>query len=46
MSSHQKVITDRTFEFAIRIVKLCQVLNESSGVAETHSKQLTVNSYQ
>ncbi len=40
MSSHQKAITDRTFEFAIRIVKLCQVLNESSGVAETLSKQL------
>ncbi|NJM72987.1 MAG: four helix bundle protein [Scytonema sp. RU_4_4] len=40
MSSHHKAITDRTFEFAIRIVKLCQVLNESSGVAQTLSKQL------
>ncbi|MBW4624643.1 MAG: four helix bundle protein [Brasilonema octagenarum HA4186-MV1] len=40
MSSDHKAITDRTFEFAVRIVKLCQVLNESSGVAKTLSKQL------
>ncbi|KAB8334221.1 four helix bundle protein [Scytonema tolypothrichoides VB-61278] len=40
MSGHQKPITDRTFEFAVRIVKLCQVLNENSGVGQTLSKQL------
>ena len=40
MTSTNKAITDRTFEFAIRIVKLCQVLNESSRVAQTLSKQL------
>ena len=40
MTSTNKAITDRTFEFAIRVVKLSQVLNESSGVAQTLSKQL------
>ncbi|MFH7025689.1 MAG: four helix bundle protein [Heteroscytonema crispum UTEX LB 1556] len=38
MSSH--TITDRTFDFAIRIVNLCKVLDETSGVARTLSKQL------
>ncbi len=33
-------ITERTFAFAVRIVKLCQVLDESPGVARTMSKQL------
>lgn len=30
-------ITERTFAFAVRIVKLCQVLDESPGVARTMS---------
>ncbi len=33
-------IPDRTFQFAIRMVKLCQHLEESSGVARTIGKQL------
>ncbi|GBO53889.1 hypothetical protein APA_1837 [Pseudanabaena sp. lw0831] len=33
-------IPDRTFQFAIRIVKLYQHLEESSGVARTIGKQL------
>ncbi|BAY44900.1 hypothetical protein SAMD00079811_25020 [Scytonema sp. HK-05] len=40
MTSTNKAITDRTFEFAIRIVKLCKVLDESPGVVQTLSKQL------
>jgi four helix bundle protein len=40
MTSTNKAITDRTFEFAIRIVKLCKVLDESPGVLQTLSKQL------
>ncbi|WP_332248799.1 four helix bundle protein [Mastigocladopsis repens] len=39
MTSPNKAITDRTFEFAVRIVK-CKVLDESPGVAQTLSKQL------
>ncbi|BAB73048.1 four helix bundle protein [Anabaena sp. FACHB-709] len=39
MSNH-KAITDRTFEFATRIINLCKVLDETSGVARTISKQL------
>lgn len=35
-----KEITERTFEFAVRIVKLCQVLDEKPGVGRTLSKQL------
>jgi four helix bundle protein len=35
-----QTIPDRTFQFAIRIVKLCQHLEESSGVARTIGKQL------
>lgn len=33
-------ITDRTFDFSVRIVKLCQVLDSNPGVARTLSKQL------
>jgi len=33
-------IPDRTFQFAVRIVKLCQHLEESGGVARTIGKQL------
>jgi len=33
-------IPERTFEFARRIVKLCQVLNEKSGVSRTLASQL------
>ncbi|MBW4675359.1 MAG: four helix bundle protein [Desmonostoc geniculatum HA4340-LM1] len=39
MSNH-KQITDRTFEFSVRIINLCKVLNESSGVGRTLSQQL------
>lgn len=39
MTSTNKAITDRKFEFAIRIVKLCKVLDESPGMVQT-SKQL------
>jgi hypothetical protein len=31
-------ITDRTFEFAVRVVKLCQVLDEQPGAGQTNSK--------
>ncbi|MGK7925476.1 MAG: four helix bundle protein [Spirulina sp.] len=33
-------ITDRTFDFAVRVVNLCKVLDEKPGVARTLSKQL------
>ncbi|NJN13635.1 MAG: four helix bundle protein [Richelia sp. RM2_1_2] len=33
-------ITERTFDFAVRIVKLCQVLEEKPGVSRTLSTQL------
>ena len=33
-------ITERTFNFAVRIVKLCQVLEEKPGVSRTLSTQL------
>ncbi|HMF58424.1 MAG TPA: four helix bundle protein [Pyrinomonadaceae bacterium] len=33
-------ITQRTFDFAVRIVKLCQHLDEQSGVARTIGWQL------
>ena len=32
--------TDRTFDFAVRIVNLCKVLAEKPGVARTLAKQL------
>lgn len=33
-------ILERTFEFALRVVRLCQVLEEKRGVAATLGKQL------
>ena len=33
-------ITERTFEFAVRIVKLCQSLDEHPGVSRVLSKQI------
>jgi four helix bundle protein len=38
--SDGKEIQSRTFEFAVRIVKLCQHLDEKSGVSRTIGKQL------
>ena len=35
-----QTVPDRTFQFAVRIVKLCQHLEESGGVARTIGKQL------
>ena len=31
-------ITDRTFEFAVRVVKLSQVLDEQPGAGQSNSK--------
>lgn len=33
-------ITQRTFQFAVRVVRLCQVLDERPGVARVLGKQL------
>ncbi len=33
-------IPDRTFQFAVRIIKLCQHLEESGGVGRTIGRQL------
>ncbi len=33
-------ITNRTFNFAVRIVNLCKVLDENSGVGRVLYKQL------
>jgi len=33
-------ICERTFEFALRVVRLCQVLDEKRGVAATLGRQL------
>ena len=33
-------ICERTFEFSVRIVKLCSFLNETPGVSRDLSKQL------
>lgn len=33
-------ITDRTFDFAVRVVNLCKILDDKPGVARTLSKQL------
>jgi four helix bundle protein len=38
--NNNKAITDRTFDFAIRIIELSQALDEKSGVSRTISKQL------
>lgn len=35
-----KDITPRTFDFALRIVKLCQAMDEKPGVSRTLAKQL------
>ena len=35
-----KDIKDRTFEFAVRVVRLCQVLDERAGVSKTLANQL------
>lgn len=35
-----KDIQNRTFEFAVRVIKLCQHLDEMQGVARTLSRQL------
>lgn len=35
-----KDITVRTFDFALRIIKLCQTLDEKPGVSRTIAKQL------
>lgn len=36
----KKDICERTFDLAVRIVKLCQTLDENPGVGRTLSKQL------
>ena len=33
-------ITERTFNFALRVLKLCQVLDQTPGVSRTISNQL------
>ncbi|MDR4509922.1 MAG: four helix bundle protein [Candidatus Brocadiaceae bacterium] len=33
-------IKDRTFDFALRVVKLCQTLDEKPGVSRTLARQL------
>ncbi len=33
-------ITDRTFNFAVRVVNLCKILDEKPGVGRTLAKQL------
>ena len=33
-------ITNRSFEFAVRVVRLCQFLNEQQGVSRTLANQL------
>jgi hypothetical protein len=40
MSSTPKDITERAFEFALRIIKLCQHLDKKPGVPRTLSYQL------
>ena len=40
MMSEPQPITERTFQFAVRVVKLCQVLDENPGVARTLARQL------
>ncbi len=38
--NNNKLITDRTFEFAVPIVNLCKVLDEKPGIGRTLAKQL------
>lgn len=40
MSTTKRDIHDRTFAFAVRIVRLCQQLDGQPGVAQMVSKQL------
>jgi four helix bundle protein len=40
MDREQENIQERTLKFAIRIVKVCQFLNEQGGVAQVLYKQL------
>ena len=40
MANHQVAITDRTKQFAIRIIKACVFLDEKPGVCRTLSNQL------
>jgi len=40
MSDKPQEISERAFEFAVRVVKLCQVLDEKPGVSRTLANQL------
>jgi four helix bundle protein len=40
MNSHNQKIQERTLSFAIRIVKLCQFVDEQGGVAKVLANQL------
>ena len=40
MSDKPQEISERAFEFAVRVVRLCQVLDEKPGVSRTLANQL------
>jgi len=40
MSEKKKLIQERSFEFAVRIVRLCRVMDEEPGVSRTLANQL------
>jgi len=40
MSEKKQLIEERSFEFAVRIVRLCQVLDEKPGVSRALANQL------
>ena len=40
MNEKPQEISERTFEFAVRVVKLCRRLDESPGVSRTFANQL------
>ena len=40
MSDKQQDISERAFEFAVRVVELCRVLDEKPGVSRTLANQL------
>jgi len=40
MSDKPQEISERAFEFAVRVIKLCQVLDEKPGVSRTLANQL------
>lgn len=40
MSDKPQEISERAFEFAVRVVKLCQALDEKPGVSRTLANQL------